>query len=101
MPLLPVSNQMDITEKQPGHPGQKKTVTIHVNGRAKTVEKDELTFLEVVHLAFEDAAPSETRVYTVTFKRGTGNKPEGSLADGETVRVKEGMVFNVTATDKS
>ncbi|WP_408626473.1 multiubiquitin domain-containing protein [Amycolatopsis thermoflava] len=39
--------------------------------------------------------------FTVTFRRGSGHKPEGTLRPGETVKVKEGMIFNVTATDKS
>jgi Multiubiquitin len=40
-------------------------------------------------------------MFTVTYRRGEGNKPEGTLVEGETVKVKEGMIFNVTATDKS
>lgn len=35
------------------------------------------------------------------YRRGEGNKPEGSLVQGETVKIKDGMIFNVTATDKS
>lgn len=82
-------------------PGQHTLITIVVNGRPKEVVERELTFLAVVRLAFGNATINETTVYTVTFKRGHGNKPEGSLVDGETVRLKEGMLFFVTATDKS
>jgi hypothetical protein len=39
--------------------------------------------------------------FTITYRRGQGNKPEGTLDDGDTVKLKEGMIFNVTATDKS
>lgn len=77
-----------------------KTIEIMVNGRQKTVPKTELSFDEVVALA--DNLPSGPNViYTVTYRRGEGNKPEGILVRGETVRVKQGMIFNVTATDKS
>ena len=40
-------------------------------------------------------------IYTMTFKRGEEKKREGSLVEGDTIRVKAGMIFNVTATDKS
>lgn len=79
----------------------KKTVTIVVNGREKEVEKDDLSFSEVVVLAFGSPATGDNIIYTVTYKRGHGNKPEGTLVEGDTVKVKDGMVFNVTRTDKS
>lgn len=79
----------------------KKLVKIVVNGREKEVEKDELSFAEVVALAFGTPATGDDIIYTVTFHRGQGNKPEGTLVDGDSVKVKEGMVINVSRTDKS
>jgi len=79
----------------------KKTVTIVVNGRDKEVEKDDLFFDEVVVLAFGSPGGGDRVIYTVTYKRGHGNRPEGTLVEGDTVKVKNGMVFNVTRTDKS
>lgn len=78
-----------------------KEITIVVNGREKTVEKRELTFDQLVALAFDDPPTGEFICFTITYRRGQGDKPEGTLAEGESVRVKEGMIFNVTATDKS
>lgn len=78
-----------------------KTTTIVVNGRAREVAAKELTFEEIVRLAFPDAVFNEVTVYTVTFKRGQGEKPEGTLVQGESVKVKEGMLINVARTDKS
>jgi hypothetical protein len=77
----------------------KKTVTIVVNGRRHEVRKGELTFTEIVMLANLPTGPNI--VYTVTYRKGDGHRPEGSLVEGESVRVKNGMIFNVTATDKS
>ena len=78
----------------------KKTVTIVVNGREKVVPKDELTFAEVVALA--DGLPSgQFIVYTITYRRGPDDNKEGTLVEGASVKVKNGMIFNVTATDKS
>lgn len=81
-------------------PENKKEVTIIVNGREKQFPKEEISFAEVVALAF-DTPPSSDTLYTVTYKRGHGSKPEGTLVEGQSVKVKDGMIFNVTATNKS
>ena len=80
---------------------QHKQFTIIVNGRQRLVTNKNLTFAEVVQLAFDDAIFNEMTIYTITFKRGDGEKPEGTLVEGDTVKIKEGMIFNVTRTDKS
>ncbi len=74
---------------------------IIVNGREKIVAQHELTYVDVVRLAFENPEFTENVVYTVTYKRGPDQKPEGSMVTGDLVKVKPGMVFNVTRTDKS
>jgi hypothetical protein len=81
------------------HP--EKTVTIIVNGRSRSVPKDELSFAEIVALAFDTPPAGDTVEITVTYTRGRGEKPEGSLTQGQTVKVKEGMIFNVSATNRS
>lgn len=78
-----------------------RTVNVVINGRPREVAKDDLTFRDVVALAFENPVFSDDIHYTVTFKRGHGNKPEGTLVEGETLRPKEGMIINVVRTDKS
>ncbi len=81
--------------------GHKKDFTIIVNGRQKVVTAKELSFAEIVALAFDNPPTGPNIFFTVTYRRGDGNKPEGTLVEGETVKIKEGMIFNVTATDKS
>lgn len=79
-----------------------KEITVIVNGRPRQVEKEELTFAQVVQLAFENAPTNEATAYTVTYKRGgNAQKPEGSLVAGENLKLKKGMIINVSATDKS
>ena len=86
-------------DKGPGT-GHDKEATIFVNGRQKTVTQKELTFDEVVTLAF--GPPNyDTSVYTVTYRKGEDKKPKGSLVRGESVKVKDGMFFDVIRTDKS
>ena len=78
-----------------------KDITIVVNGTQKVVEKDDFTFDEIVELAFETPPFGENTLFSVTYRKGHGNKPEGILAEGESVKVKDGMIFDVTPTDKS
>jgi hypothetical protein len=81
--------------------GHDNTITIIVNGRKKEVKAKELSFTDVVNLAYDNNPPTgENIVITVTFKKGEGDK-QGTLLPGDTVKIKEGMIFNVTATDKS
>ena len=83
-------------------PGSVKQLTIYVNGRAREIPaKELLSFDEVVALAFGTVQKAPNIVYTVTYRRGEGNKPEGTLVEGESVKPKDGMIFNVTRTDKS
>lgn len=76
-------------------------VIITVNTKPFDVAKDEISFEEVVALAFGAVPPGDNVAFTVTYRRGRGNKPSGSLVEGATVKVKDGMIFNVTKTDKS
>lgn len=73
-----------------------------VNGRRKEVHGRHLTFAEIVELAFPTAPPSENVIYTVTYRNG-GNEhhPDGTLVVGESVKIKDGTIFDVTATNKS
>jgi hypothetical protein len=79
----------------------KREYRIIVNGRERIVTSKELSFSEVVALAFDNPPTGENIVFTITYRRGEGNKPEGSMVEGDVVKVKDGMIFNVTATDKS
>lgn len=83
------------------HEGHNKEVTIIVNGRQKAVAKKEMSFAEIVALAFDNPPTGPNVVFTVTYRRGEGNKPEGTMVGGDTIKIKDGMIFNVTATDKS
>lgn len=79
-----------------------KSVTIIVNGRRKPVPKnDDLTFAEVVALAFENPPTGDGVQFTIQYTRGHGNKPAGSLVEGQSVKPKEGMEFDVTPTNRS
>ncbi len=79
----------------------KKTVTIIVEGTPHEWPKDEITYAEVVTLEVPDYPQHTDITYSVTYKRGHGNKPEGILSPGASVKVKEGMIFSVSETGQS
>ena len=83
------------------HEIEKKGFQIIVNSREYTVDKEELTFDEVVDLAFPDGGRGDLISYTVLFYEAGGREQEGGLSKGEHVKVKDGTVFNVTRTDRS
>lgn len=85
----------------PPQTGERKLVTIFVNTREHQVEKAEISFEELVALALNPVPSGPYIVLTVTYHRGHGNKPSGDLLPGGTVKVKDGMIFDVTATDRS
>jgi len=79
----------------------KKLVTIIVEGTPHEWPKDEITYAEVVSLEVPNFSQHPEITYKVTYTRGHGNKPEGILSSGASVKVKEGMVFNVSETGQS
>ncbi|MFV0387696.1 MAG: multiubiquitin domain-containing protein [Pyrinomonadaceae bacterium] len=89
-----------MSDKKSDAPGQNKEYKIIVNAREKLFKGSEISFNQVVELAFGTVSTNPNIVYSVTYKRGQGNK-EGSMDKGDTVKVKEGMIFDVTQTDKS
>ena len=81
---------------------EQKTVTIVVEGTPHEWPKnEEITYVQLVTLEVPDYAQHPDTTYSVKFKKGNGNKPEGVLSAGGSVKVKEGMVFSVSETGQS
>jgi len=76
-------------------------VTLIINGRPKPWTEKIITFEQAVVLAFGTYDPNPNKVYTVVYDKGPHENPEGSMVRGSKVYVKDKMIFNVTATDKS
>lgn len=77
-----------------------KLVTIFVNTRRHETPKDEISYEEVVSLAYPEGPTGPNVGFTVLYQRGYGNK-DGALGAGQSVKVKDGMSFDVTPTDLS
>ena len=82
-------------------PAQPRKYTIIVNGQKKTVTTKKVSFDEIVKLAFPTPPEGANILYTVSYEDGPRINPQGSLKEGQSVLVKNWMIFNVTATDKS
>ena len=94
------SSSVSLKEGDHFHTGRKE-ITIIVNGKKKTVTKKKLTFDEIVSLAFDPVPTGPNVMFTITYQSGPPANPEGSLLEGASVKIKEGMIFDVTPTDKS
>lgn len=78
-----------------------KEIIIIVNGSPKKWNKKQISFAEVIILAYGNHIDNSTMVYTVAYEDGPRQNPEGSMVKGQVVFVKNKMIFHATATDKS
>jgi hypothetical protein len=80
------------------HPRETEII---VNARPRKVPGNEVTFGEIVKLAFPAPDPNPNVIYSMTYRHAASQPPAGELAAGGKVRVKHGTIFNVTKTTKS
>lgn len=85
----------------------KDQITIVVNGREKVIPSSsmspdgELSFNQLVKLAYDSPPSGPDIVFTISYRNGAGRPTDGRLVAGQGVKVKDGTVFNVSFTDKS
>ena len=79
----------------------KNTVTIIVEGTPHEVPKDDISYADLVTLEVPNYSQNTNITYSVKYKKGHGNKPEGIFSPGAMVKVKEGMIFSVSETGQS
>lgn len=92
---------VQLREDEHFHSGPPKIYKIIVNGERKDVDTKTVTFATIVKLAYPVPPVGDNILYTVSYEDGPRANPQGSMKEGDTVKVKNGMIFNVTATDKS
>ncbi len=102
--LINPSDLIDLTapgiERFITAPRPTKTIEIIVNSRPRVVNDPNVTFEQVVELAFP-GPHGPNIVFSMTFSRAVSTPHAGELGLGGTVIVKKGTIFNVTRTDKS
>lgn len=78
------------------------SVAIVVEGAPHEWPKNaDISYAQVVTLEVPDYPQHPEITYAVTYRNGHGDKPEGILAPGASVKVKEGMIFSVSETGQS
>ena len=87
--LLDAAGEKNMSEQQ-------NEVSIIVNGRPKKVPGPSITFEQVVALAFNPLPPNA--FFTVTWSHGNQG---GSLTQGRSIPIQNGMKFDVTETGQS
>lgn len=74
---------------------------IIVNGKEKSWSERTITYEQVIKLAFDSYVENDSTIYTVNYIDGPAQNPEGSMVKGSKVIIKNKMIFNVTATNRS
>jgi hypothetical protein len=90
-----------LKEDEHFHSGPPKPYTIYVNGQKKTVHEKRLSFDQIVKLAYPTPPTGDNILFTVSYEDGPPSNPQGAMKEGQSVNLKNGMIFNVTPTDKS
>ena len=91
----------EIRLKEDEHFYSQKAVTIIVNGEAHETVETRLSFDEVVKIAYPVPPPGDNILFTISYRHGPPKNPKGTLLEGDTVRIKNKMIFDVTPTDRS
>jgi hypothetical protein len=78
-----------------------RVITIAVNTEPKEVDKRRLSFDDLVKLAGDLPPEGGNIVITIDYSNGPRENPKGRLRKGHSVLIREGMEFDVSATDRS
>jgi hypothetical protein len=84
-----------LTAPRPTH-----EIEIIVNARPRVVLGPNVTFEQIVELAFP-GSHNPNSVFSITYRKAASPPPEGELGAGGVIKIKKGTIFNVTQTDKS
>ncbi len=95
------SRQNTVSNTQTERGGQSSEFNIVVNGKAKKVDHQVLTFDEVVKLAYPTPPAQGDIVYIVTFHNADQEPKNGDLVEGKTVTVRNGTQFDVKHSFRS
>ncbi|WP_169805732.1 multiubiquitin domain-containing protein [Novosphingobium rosa] len=77
------------------------TVPVIVNGAQRNLPATDIAFEDLVRLAYPDRPLDLNRMFTVSYRHGPADRPEGSLAPAQRMPLINGVTYNVTTTDKS
>jgi Multiubiquitin len=92
--------------EQPGDAVEHAVEHLHeteiiVNARPRKVPGREVSYGEIVDLAFPGPHSDPNVIFSITYRHAASYPSAGELGPGGTVKVREGTIFNVTRTVKS
>ena len=94
-------NAHHVALTQDDHFYSQRAFDIFVNTVDKAVTKRRLTFDDLVRIEFGVAPQGPNIKITIDYSNGPPANPKGSLRKGQSVRIRNGMEFDVSATDRS
>ena len=102
-PEHPEKPEHPVHPNPPEKPEHPQKITVLINGEEKVLppHTKQLSYEEIVKLAYGMLPTKPNTIYTVAYSNGPIENPKGTLTRGRSVLVKEGMVFNVSKSDKS
>ena len=77
-----------------------KSVTIWVNENEVPVDKEKLSYQDVVDL-YLGAGETASAEYIIKYSRGHSDNVSGTLTPGKEVKAQDGMRFRVSGTGES
>lgn len=80
---------------------EREPLILIVNAERKPWTKETISFTEVIVLAYGQVSTNPNTVYTVTYRNGPNQNPEGAMDKGDVVVVKHKMEFDVSFCNKS
>jgi hypothetical protein len=98
-PDTPTHDNHGDSANTPSDPQSHKDITIFINTREFTLHQKNLTYQELVDLAFPGNISSPEKIYEITYSSDHGL--DGKVGVDGNVKLKEGMVFNVGLTNRS
>lgn len=81
------------------HHGKPLIFHIIVNTRPKEVAGERVSYTQIVELAFPGASGTADVMYAVQYT--APHMPDGTLAEGQSVKLENGMKFDVSKTNRS
>ena len=84
-----------------GEDRKQRMLTIIVEGTPHEWPKGNISYDQVVTLEVPDYADHPDITYSVKFKKGHGGQQDDILAKGESIKIKDGMIFSVSETGQS
>jgi hypothetical protein len=85
----------------PAENNHRKVLTIIVNATPHEWTDEEITYSQVVQIAYPGEVVSANSTFKVSYMKKNGHNLDPLVYSSSPVKVKEGMVFNVTPANRA